>query len=207
VAFTVGAGQAVVDVDPLGLDTETEQGVALGGQILLIGGASGVPDKQRAHGTPPGLGPVGSRVAPTRASGSARLKQQDAPGLRLQGWQPGAHRFRRVAATCVVARTRSNFAQRFGYTTDMTAVPLGDARDRLSEYVSEVERTHQRVTITRHGHPAAVLISADDLAAIEETLEILGTPGAAEAINEGLADAAAGRFADNDALKARYGIA
>ena len=89
----------------------------------------------------------------------------------------------------------------------VTAVPLGDARDRLSEYVSDVERTHQRVTITRHGHPAAVLISADDLAAIEETLEILGTPGAAEAINEGLADAAAGRFADNDALKSRYGIA
>ena len=89
----------------------------------------------------------------------------------------------------------------------MTAVPLGDARDRLSEYVSEVERTHQRVIITRHGHPAAVLISADDLAAIEETLEILGTPGAAEAINDGLADAAAGRFADNDALKSRYGIA
>ncbi|MFZ2501291.1 MAG: type II toxin-antitoxin system Phd/YefM family antitoxin [Nocardioides sp.] len=89
----------------------------------------------------------------------------------------------------------------------MTAVPLGDARDRLSEYVSEVERTHQRVTITRHGHPAAVLISADDLAAIEETLEILGTPGAVEAIGEGLADAAAGRFADNDELKSRYGIA
>jgi antitoxin YefM len=105
-----------------------------------------------------------------------------------------------------VARMRSSFAQRFGYTAGMTAVPLGDARDRLSEYVSEVERTHQRVTITRHGHPAAVLISADDLAAIEETLEILGTPGAAEAINEGLADVAAGRFADNDALKSRYGI-
>jgi antitoxin YefM len=89
----------------------------------------------------------------------------------------------------------------------MTAVPLGDARDRLSEYVSEVERTHQRVTITRHGHPAAVLISADDLAAIEETLEVLGTPGAVEAIHEGLADTAAGRFADNDALKSRYGFA
>lgn len=88
----------------------------------------------------------------------------------------------------------------------MTAVPLGDARDRLSEYVSEVERTHQRVTITRHGRPAAVLISADDLASIEETLEILGTPGAPEAIVEGLADAAAGRFADNDELRSRYGI-
>jgi predicted transcriptional regulator len=34
-------------------------------------------------------------------------------------------------------------------------------------------------------------------------MEILG---AAEAIDEGLADAAAGRFADNDALKSRYGV-
>lgn len=104
-------------------------------------------------------------------------------------------------------RRESSFARYFGYNVLMTAVPLGDARDRLSEYVSEVERTHQRVTITRHGRPAAVLISADDLAAIEETLEILGTPGAVEAVSEGLTDAAAGRFADNDALKSRYGIA
>lgn len=99
------------------------------------------------------------------------------------------------------------FALSFGYTESMTAVPLGEARDRLSEYVSEVERTHERVTITRHGHPAAVLISADDLAAIEETLEILGTPGAAEAIREGQADADVGRFVDNDEVKSRYGVA
>lgn len=89
----------------------------------------------------------------------------------------------------------------------MAAVPLGEARDRLSEYVAEVERTHERVTITRHGRPAAVLISADDLAAMEETLEILGTPGVTEAIQEGQADAAAGRFADNDEVKSRYGVA
>ncbi|MBN7314874.1 type II toxin-antitoxin system Phd/YefM family antitoxin [Mycobacteroides abscessus] len=88
----------------------------------------------------------------------------------------------------------------------MSAVPLGEARDRLSEFVAEVERTHERVTITRHGHPAAVLISADDLAAIEETLEIIGTPDAVSAIGEGRADVAAGRFVDNDEIKARYGL-
>jgi hypothetical protein len=43
--FAVGAGQAVVDIDPLGLDTEVEQAVALSGEISLISGASGVPDK------------------------------------------------------------------------------------------------------------------------------------------------------------------
>ncbi len=86
----------------------------------------------------------------------------------------------------------------------MTTVPLGDAKNRLSEYVSEVQRTHDRVTITRHGRTAAVLISADDLAALEETVDILATPGAAEAIAEGLSDLEAGRVADNDELRARF---
>jgi prevent-host-death family protein len=46
----------------------------------------------------------------------------------------------------------------------MTVVPLGDAHDRLSEYVTEVERTDERITITRGGRPAAVLVSVDGLA-------------------------------------------
>lgn len=97
--------------------------------------------------------------------------------------------------------------QSFSHQLIGKPVVLGEARDRLSEYVTDVERTHERVTITRHGHPAAVLISADDLASLEETLEILGTPGAAQAIREGQADAAAGRLADNQVIKARYGVA
>ncbi|HEU0089748.1 MAG TPA: type II toxin-antitoxin system Phd/YefM family antitoxin [Pseudonocardiaceae bacterium] len=86
----------------------------------------------------------------------------------------------------------------------MTALPLGAVRDRLSEVVSEVERTHHRVTITRHGHAAAVLISPDDLAALEETIDILTTPEASAAIAEGIADANAGRFADAEAIKAKF---
>lgn len=86
----------------------------------------------------------------------------------------------------------------------MTSVPLGEAKNRLSEYVSDVERTHHRVTITRHGRTAAVLISADDLAALEETVDILATPGSADAISQGLADLEAGRVADNEALRGRF---
>lgn len=88
----------------------------------------------------------------------------------------------------------------------MSVIPLGDARNELSQYIAEVERTHERMTITRDGYPAAVLISADDLAALEETRDILGTPGATEAIQEGQADGAAGHYARNDQLKSRYGI-
>jgi len=86
----------------------------------------------------------------------------------------------------------------------VTTVPLGEAKDKLSEYVTSVERTHDRVVITRHGRPTAILIAPDDLAALEETVDILATPGAPEAIAEGLADLEAGRVADNDALHARF---
>ncbi len=86
----------------------------------------------------------------------------------------------------------------------MTTVPLGEAKDKLSEYVTSVERTHDRVVITRHGRPTAILIAPDDLAALEETVDILATPGAPAAIAEGLADLEAGRVADNDALRARF---
>ena len=88
----------------------------------------------------------------------------------------------------------------------MTTVPLGEVKNRLSEFVSDVERTHERVAITRHGHTAAVLISPDDLAALEETVDLLATPGAIDAIAEGLADLTAGRVADNDVLRTRFGL-
>lgn len=83
-------------------------------------------------------------------------------------------------------------------------MPLGQARNRWSEYVADVEKTHERITITRHGHPAVVMIAADDLAAIDETLDLLGTSVALNAIREGRADAAAGRFVDNDEIRAQY---
>ncbi len=76
----------------------------------------------------------------------------------------------------------------------MTATPLGDARDHLSEYVADVERTHNRVTITRHGRPAAVLISADELASLDETVDILSTPGALEQIRQAEAEVSGGEY-------------
>jgi len=74
----------------------------------------------------------------------------------------------------------------------MDELPLAEARNRLSELVAEVEQTHARVTITKHGHPAAVLISPDDLASIEETVDILSDPGALTEIREGEAEIARG---------------
>jgi prevent-host-death family protein len=59
---------------------------------------------------------------------------------------------------------------------------LADAKNRLSELVSAVQGTWERVTITKNGKPAAVLIAPDDLESLIETLEILSDPEALASI-------------------------
>ena len=62
--------------------------------------------------------------------------------------------------------------------------PLRSVRDHLSEVVERVEKQHERVTITRNGRAAAVLISPEDLAELEETLSVLADPAALADIRE-----------------------
>ena len=52
-------------------------------------------------------------------------------------------------------------------------LPLGDVKSHLSELVSRVHGHHERVTVTVHGGPSAVLIAPDDLERLEEALEIM----------------------------------
>ncbi|HET7476863.1 MAG TPA: type II toxin-antitoxin system Phd/YefM family antitoxin [Dermatophilaceae bacterium] len=69
---------------------------------------------------------------------------------------------------------------------------LKEVKNRLSEVVDQVEREHGRVTITKHGRPAAVVISVDDLTSLEETLDIVGRPRLVAQIRDSLAELAAG---------------
>ena len=66
----------------------------------------------------------------------------------------------------------------------MTTIPLADVKARLSAVLDEVRSTHERVVITRNGRPEAVILSVADLEALEETLDILATPGALEQIRQ-----------------------
>jgi antitoxin YefM len=65
---------------------------------------------------------------------------------------------------------------------------LRDVKNRLSEVVDQVEREHRRVVITKHGRPAAVMLSVDDLASLEETLEIMARPRLIAQVRDSLAE-------------------
>lgn len=70
---------------------------------------------------------------------------------------------------------------------------LADVKNRLSEFVDGVERVHGRVVITKHGRPAAVIISIEDLESLEATLQILSDPRLMDEIQKAEADIAKGR--------------
>jgi len=78
----------------------------------------------------------------------------------------------------------------------MSIEPLRQVRDHFSDIVDRVKQQHDRVTVTRNGRPAAVLISPDDLAQLEETLDVLSDPEALADIRE--ADAA---YAGGDVVR------
>lgn len=107
-----------------------------------------------------------------------RLGRQDWPLWMLHEVRKGG--FVLVVATPADRKRAedvcTDIAPLAAYTSGMTSTPFTDARNRLSELIDEVARTHERITITRHGHAAAVLIAPDDLAALEETLEVISRP-------------------------------
>ncbi len=74
----------------------------------------------------------------------------------------------------------------------MSTDSLRNVKDRFSEFVDRVDREHERIVVTRNGRPAAVLISPDDLASLEETLELLADHDAIKELVAADAEVAAG---------------
>ena len=86
----------------------------------------------------------------------------------------------------------------------VTTLSLSEVKAHLSEIVDRVEREHDRVTLTRNGVPAAVLMSPQDLQALEDTLDLLSDPRALADIEAARADVAAGRTVSAAELRAKY---
>lgn len=83
----------------------------------------------------------------------------------------------------------------------MAAMPLEDdpGAGRLA---SRVEQSRERLTLTRDGEPVAVVISAEELAGLEDTVELLRNPSEAAAVDEGIAEIAEGRTYDQEEILA-----
>jgi prevent-host-death family protein len=67
-------------------------------------------------------------------------------------------------------------------------MPLADFKNRLSEVVDRLEREHGRVVITKHGRPAAVVLSVDDLESLEETLDVMNSQALLDDVHAAMAE-------------------
>ncbi len=83
-------------------------------------------------------------------------------------------------------------------------LPLAEIKKRLSEIVDGVEDRHDRVVLTRHGRPAAVIISPDELESLEETLELLSDSKAMREMRRAEAAVEAGKVVTADELRRKY---
>lgn len=88
----------------------------------------------------------------------------------------------------------------------MQTLPISAVKARLNDLVEQAVRTHEHLTITRNGAPAAVMVSADEWESLQETLFWLSQLGVHEDIAEADRAQAAGETISAEDLRGRYGL-
>jgi len=84
----------------------------------------------------------------------------------------------------------------------MQTMSVSEAKDKFSSLIESVETTHDAVEITRHGKPTVVIISREDLDALQETLAWLSDPNHAAEMVEAESDVASGRMLSLEEVRA-----
>ena len=79
---------------------------------------------------------------------------------------------------------------------------IADTKAHLSDLVARVGSQHERVTVTVHGRPTAVLIAVDDLEALEETIAVLSDSNAVRELRVADEELARGEGENEDELAA-----
>lgn len=72
-------------------------------------------------------------------------------------------------------------------------LPFTQVKAHLSDLVDRVLREHERITVTRNGRPAAVLMNPEDLDSLEETVDVLQDRNLLESIRESRREASQGK--------------
>lgn len=85
----------------------------------------------------------------------------------------------------------------------MEILSISAAKARLNELVEQAVTTHEHVTITKNGAPAAVMVSADEWQALQETLFWLSQEGIREDVARGRHEDAGGQTLSEEEVRAR----
>ena len=88
----------------------------------------------------------------------------------------------------------------------MQTLPISKVKDRLNEFVDAVSLTHEQVTITKNGSPAAVLIGVDEWESLQETLFWLSRPGILDDIAEARRELERGTTFGEEDIRAELNI-
>lgn len=86
----------------------------------------------------------------------------------------------------------------------MQTVSITTAKARLNELVDDASTTHEHVTITKNGEPAAVIISAAEWDSIQESLFWMAQPDIHQAVDEARALHLAGDSWSEDQVRERF---
>jgi prevent-host-death family protein len=68
----------------------------------------------------------------------------------------------------------------------MKTLSLSEVKMKLSALIDAVQSTDEEVVITKHGRPAAVLVSPDEFESWKETSDIRSDPDLMKEIRKGL---------------------
>src|SRR2546426_413129 len=123
-------------------------------------------------------------------------------GGELDRWIRAQHDIERVPRSCVTRGEALDRVARPMLGTEAIPRPLAEAKAKLSGLIDDVARRDERVTITKHGRPAAVLMSHDEATSLDATLEIMSDPEFYAEIlrNQRALDRGEGRAYDLDKL-------
>lgn len=75
----------------------------------------------------------------------------------------------------------------------MKNLPLSEVKTNLSSLVEAVATRDERIVITKHGRPAAMLVSVNDIEGLEATLDIMSDREFYEEVKRGIKELESGK--------------
>lgn len=84
----------------------------------------------------------------------------------------------------------------------MLTESLATVKADFSRIIDRIEKHHERVTVTRRGREAAVIVSPEDIRSMEETIAVLSDAATMSRLQEAEEAFSSGDFVDGDGLAA-----